>query len=252
MNISRKVAFLSALAFAFLVTLTTSPAALAQTTLQVYNATGTFVDVWWNCTSPPPSAITVKVGGAPVKVNLSRDTGKGFFTLSAGQTATIERTGGGSIVSAAMTFDSIPTCPCGIDGSPGCPQFGDGFRLPTKLPNGVNQAECTLNTGGNESVDISCVNGANSKIVMQLAGGSPAWSVGSITNKRIDIAAGTDQNCTQRGVYPFNYTQCSSKSINTCLNGIFLCTATNGPDFCEVGRAGSGGTVTVVIEGFDF
>jgi hypothetical protein len=262
MNISRKIAFLSALAFSLLVNLGLSSAAQAEpTTLRVYNATGADVEVWWNCTSPSANNINVKVGGHELNVRIPSQYSsgqKGVFTLTNGETATITPKSGNTIISGSLTFDCTPTCPCGTSGLVPCPQLGGGFRLPERLPNGTNQAEFTLNNNGNESVDISCVNGVNAKIAMRLEGGSPTWHthsgtpISNITNRRIDIAAGLDENCTQPGVYPFNLTQCSSTNTSTCLNGQPLCHPTNGPDFCELGRQGSGGTVTVMVEGFNF
>jgi hypothetical protein len=262
MNISRKIAFLSALAFSFLVSLAITPAAQAEpTVLKVYNATGTDVAVWWNCTSPGANNINVISDNHTINVRIPSqypNGEKGVFTLTAGQLATITPKSGNTIVSGSLTFACTPTCPCGTEGLVPCPQLGGGFYLPERLPNGTNQGEFTLNNNGHESVDISCVNGANAKIVMKLEGGSPIWAThggvptSSITNKRIDIAAKRDENCTQVGVYPFNLTQCNSTNTVTCLNGQPLCSATNGADFCELGRNGTGGTVTVEIQGFDF
>jgi len=259
MKISKKLPRLAALAvFLMALTFAILPAAQAATALKVYNSTNSEVEVWWNCENPFANNITVHDGNhvLPVRVpsNFTRAE-KGVFNLPAGATATITRNSGGSTMSGTITFDCIPVCPCGGSGQPPCPVLPAGFRLPERLVNGVNQAEFTLNPPSNfESVDISCVNGANSRILMELVGGSPVWQnpathqpVSKIVNRMVDVAARRDENCAEVGVFPFNASDCIQTPLPPCGQPICFHAVRD----CQLDRQGSGGTVTIVIAGFD-
>jgi hypothetical protein len=232
-----------------------APAATAATELRVKNGTNTDVEVWWNATNPAANNITVKSGDEKLPVRIPAiftDAGKGRFVLAPNQIASISRTSGGTILNGTITFNSIPVCPCGGEGQPPCPQL-DGFALPKKLVNGVNQAEFALNTGF-ESIDISCVNGAGSRVEMLVEGGSPAWQnnvthqpVKEIFNRRVNVAEGKDDNCDLVGVFPFNATDCVQTPHPPCGQPFCFHAVRD----CQLDRQGSGGTVTVVIVGFD-
>lgn len=114
-------------------------------------------------------------------------------------------------------------------------------------PNGTNGAELTLNTTGlknggqvagatNEAVDITCLSGANSKVVMLVTppasgpywtdnrgaagGGAVAYrSTVSLENSwvKVDRTSGCDDNCVdprtglpRSGVYPYGCSQCNT------------------------------------------
>lgn len=232
-----------------------------KTVLQVYNSSSTAVDVWWN--SETPSANNINVRGAdgggrkyPVRIpsNFARGE-KGVFTLPAGKTVIIDRTAGGDLLNGTITFNCIPVCPCGGDNQPPCPQLPGDFPLPTKLVNGVNQCEFALNTASRfESVDISCVNGANSNAAMAVEGGTPVWKnnvtnqpVSRIQNGLVDVAKKIDTNCSAVGVFPFNATDCVGTPNPPCGQPFCFHTVRD----CQLDRQGSGGTVTVIITGFE-
>jgi hypothetical protein len=133
------------------------------------------------------------------------------------------------------TLQTVPAFPDPITGLPISP--------PILLPNGSNSFEPTLNLphkiknqpgGGNiESVDISCVNGANSTIQVQLTppANGPYWVYnggttggGNMTfktttsgqNSWVNIAGKCDNNCLdpatnapRPGVYPYGCTMCN-------------------------------------------
>jgi hypothetical protein len=228
------------------------------TQLKVYNATSNEVFVWWNSETPNARQISVtdQTGGHPqVKIpNIFSRGEKGQIALPAGYTITIASTSGSPVLNGTITFDCIPVCPCGGGGSqPPCPQVGTGFNLPTQLVNGVNQAEFALNTIF-ESVDISCVNGANSKLEMEVKGGTPQWidpvtknPVIHIKNGSVDVAARVDDNCSRLGVFPFNATDCIKTPNPPCGQPICFHKQRD----CQLDRKGQGGTVTIVIKGFE-
>lgn len=229
-----------------------------KTILKVYNSTSTAVDVWWNCENPFATNINVRDGSRkiPVRIpsNFSRGE-KGVFTLNAGQTVIVDRSTGGDTLNGTITFNAIPVCPCGGTLPSPCPQLPGDFPLPTKLPNGVNQCEFALNTPSDfESVDISCVNGSNSNTAMAVEGGSPVWKnnvtnqpVSRIQNGLVDVAKKIDTNCSAVGVFPFNATDCIQTPNPPCGQPFCFHTVRD----CQLDRKGHGGTVTVIITGFE-
>jgi len=171
------------------------------------------------------------------------------------------------------TFGAYQQCPGGS-----APFPGGG-----PVPNGVNQYEPTLNlpgtvggtvVGGNETMDITCVNGANS--VIQVTINSPAinnqWTYdstktiplgGSLTSANSWVKAGAggcDDNCkvtvggvtTDRPfVYPFGCTMCNifPNPVFTC--GQF-CAAQNGLPAnvgCTIDRSPGSGIETTKFGG---
>jgi len=234
-----------------------SPAAISQNTkVRIFNGGPIPAQVWWNAKRLAANYITIRdVDGdkiLPLRIPSIYTRGeKGVFTLDAGHTAVVTRNSGGTELDGTITFDGIPVCPCGGNGQPPCPQI-DGFRLPKKLVNGVNQAEVSLNTGF-ESVDISCVYGANAHITILLDGGSPQWQnnithehVSQIKNKRVDVDERRDENCGEVGVFPFNATDCIQAPNPPCGQPICFHVVRD----CRLDRQGSGGTVTIVFSGF--
>ena len=227
-----------------------------KTILKVYNSTSTPVDVWWNSENPFATNINVRDGSRKIPVRIPSNFArgeKGVFTLNAGQTVIVDRSTGGDVLNGTITFNCIPVCPCGGASQPPCPQLPGDFPLPTKLVNGVNQCEFALNTGF-ESVDISCVNGSNSNTAMALEGGTPVWKnnvtnqpVSRIQNGLVDVAKKIDTNCSAVGVFPFNATDCIQTPNPPCGQPFCFHTVRD----CQLDRQGNGGTVTVIITGFE-
>ncbi|MBM4134215.1 MAG: hypothetical protein FJ245_10635 [Nitrospira sp.] len=128
-------------------------------------------------------------------------------------------------------------------------------------PNSINLAEFTLNySGGQETVDISDVNGANASLTINFAS-SNQWTDNSGNNNvtAIGIAPPLSNFANQVGVYGWQATNCTS-SVNP-PNPASGCpapvnapsasqTQTNAQCNIQRGLGVSGGTVEVVFGGF--
>ena len=107
------------------------------------------------------------------------------------------------------------------------------------MPNGVNQAEVTLNVpaGDQESCDISCNDGANSTIKMS-ANGGPQWitpvvtSTFDITNSWVSVAGQSDNNCNINGVLGYQLTTCTA-GPNACPGPGPFCTQSGSTCFFQ-------------------
>lgn len=128
--------------------------------------------------------------------------------------------------------------------------FNNPVNPPIALPNGSNSFECTLNLPGTvngatvvgttqvpvaESMDISCVNGANSEIMVTITPppNGPFWNALTSTaqggvkvfktthtfgpNSWVDLARRRDNNCVdpatgyaRPGVFPYGCSQCNT------------------------------------------
>jgi hypothetical protein len=145
------------------------------------------------------------------------------------------------------------------------------------LPNGSNFAEATLNVSSpnNETVDISCVQGANSTInVLFIPNGSANWTnnrannvTTSIQNSWVDVRTQQDNNCVypnNNGVFAYGLTNCTTAmstgtALGACPNypspqRIAYCNAEKTPETsntCNIERAAgkSGGTVQILYMG---
>jgi hypothetical protein len=256
-----------------------SPAAMAQqspTGLQLMNNTKHSVQVFVNV---PPSS---NLGCGPTQISqltatsalkgretISQAGGSntnGVFILLAKDTVTMGlQQGNGSSVptcfdTVGFTFGAQAQCPCLARAH--APFGACGLPHGVNLPEGTNTAEVVLNpplNNENESVDISCINGANSQIQFSLPGSQ--WTsngsntINSIANSVVILnPAGVcinDGNCNLNGVYPYNLTNCTSGPGNACggLSQAAFCTESNA--ICQVQRpAGvTGGTVTIIFQG---
>lgn len=268
---------------AYTVSATANPNTVVQVTNQ--NSASTAVEVWIKVQLPPaiynwPPAdcvfdvheLTVKRSdGSVINIQTPLDPKEaGFFNLPFGETVTIASTKAVGLLNGILiSFVRESQCPCGVHMTQGCSSDAPG--LPGHdIPNGVNAAELTLNTGSPlipgtlfpETADISCVNGANTTIRMNYdpgsgntwhngAGGDP--NVIQIQNSWVDIANQHDNNSTLSGVFPYNCTDCIDVINAPCGNKF------NFPPFpterhCQVGRDrdptnGFGGTVTITYLG---
>lgn len=157
----------------------------------------------------------------------------GTFTLEAGATQLFETNG--DCFSGNICFYIEPQCPiAGADFNNG--EFGTSI------------AEFTINPneGCVEAIDISCVNGVNSYILMK-TGKNEGWTYGpsgTSIDKIHNNALG--QNAGNPGVYPVNCTDCIG------LVGNAPCpTLPVGPAqterICNVQRSQRGGTVEVFL-----
>lgn len=203
------------------------------------------------CGSNTISQFNVTKGGTPVTLT-PLSTYQGWFSFDAGDTVQITCSAGPCLGGVNVSFLAPPQCPC----TTGCAGFTPYVPGPA-VPNGVNQAEVTLNppSGNQESCDISCNTGANTRIQIVTSGG-PYWNLPggsttaafSIANKSVDVANKTDNNCNQLGVLAYGLSQCN-QGPSSCTNpsGSFCSTAN--ADTCIIQRTavgGSfGGTVTV-------
>lgn len=130
------------------------------------------------------------------------------------------------------------------------------LNCPTSsLPDGVNLAEFIINNGfqvnGQETVDISCVAGANAFAEFELS--ADDWSTnGGQTQVKI-IKNGTKLDNTGRnGVFPYGCDNCtSSDNPPSCVGK--QPEYANALPICNVQRPAAvnqGGSVTVVFKGF--
>ena len=133
-------------------------------------------------------------------------------------------------LSGTVTFDALPNCPC------------------QTYPNGVTQAEFTLNPSNqSEVIDITLVNGNSNVIAMDMVGGGP-WLL-ETTNApttHIQNLAFPASNADNPGIYPQNCTIC------TGTNDKAPCTLPNTPcssqAICQVQRSnGVGGKIVVTL-----
>jgi hypothetical protein len=195
---------------------------------------------------------------------------QGFFVLKRGHRVRIYNAGinpytrlpSNCLQGMLIGFGQVPnSCPDGFSGGtafpdsrPG-PNFGNDVSPMIPLPNGSNAFEVTLNLPGTvkgltsvaavgphaggpaptaESIDISCVNGANAKMVGVLTppAGGPYWVIDNgpaggglksfktattFKNSWVNYDKQCDDNCIDKvtrlarpGVYPYGCTQCNT------------------------------------------
>ncbi len=161
----------------------------------------------------------------------------GNFELPAGATVKISAPEGLGL-NGNFSFNTPPlNCPC--------PEF----------PEGVNLAEFIINNGfqenGQETVDISCVCGANAFIEFTLS--ESDWSSNGGAIQVAEIANGTRYNNTGiPGVFPYGCDNCTSSDAPPTCVGRHPEYA-NAEPICNVQRPASGnlgGTVRVDFLGF--
>ena len=121
-------------------------------------------------------------------------------------------------------------------------------------PEGVNLAEFIINngfqTGGMETVDISCVCGANAFLEIYLEA-SDWFSTPNTFVKHIKNGTRYD-NTDRNGVYPYGCDDCTASVAPPSCVGLQPQYANSEP-ICNVQRDASsneGGTVTVIFKGF--
>lgn len=159
----------------------------------------------------------------------------GYFTLAPGQRVYIGAPGNLGF-NGNFAFDTPPlNCPC--------PDW----------PEGVCLAEFIINNGfqmnGQETIDISCVCGANAFLEYEMS--ADDWN-DSVNFGLVQLKNGTRyNNLNLSGVYPYGCDNCTaSVSPPDCVG---VQTAVNDQPICNVQRNASGnqgGTVTVVFKGF--
>lgn len=209
-----------------------------------------------NPAPPPPTDSGLYYTCPPTTGGCANPPVQGFFYLQNGATMPITSTVAGNVLSGvAISFLQPPYA---------CPGQSNGlfpFVAEFPAPNGTNFAEVSLNVTTGEFVDVSCNNGANSTITMTGTGG-PNWLLNgtvtplSITNSWVNGTSGADNNCSIGGVFPYQYTRCTT-GPNACAAPApdnTSCTNTNNPNNgpCEFSRLSGqpgGGTVTVSFIG---
>jgi len=214
---------------------------MSQTELTIINLSGTPVQVY--LTLGATHGCVKNVAGISFVTNQVNAL-QGWFILNPGASASYTPPEGEGI-NGNFTFGSPPL---------NCPT--------TEYRNGINLAEFILNNsfqgpGAQETIDISCVPGANALIGFALNGGGP-WNAGS-TKPNVTQFANTalGGNTGLVGVYPCGCDECTSRFDPPQLN----CPASPAPPayepcqsqpICNVQRdaSGSGGTVEVSFHGF--
>lgn len=199
----------------------------------------------------------------PYKITPFADNNQlGSFKLPRGRSALIQPDNGATCLDGLnVTFLNHPQCPC----TGTC--AGDVPFVPgPNLPNGTNFVEATLNAPGSfqETVDISCVNGANTQISVDFQGG-PAWNAGPggsnvthIENSWVNVNcpannSSCDNNCDRVGVFPYNATLCEVAGAGACPNASAVPFCLSRIAQCNVQRAkqngGFGGLVRATYIG---
>lgn len=161
---------------------------------------------------------------------------------------------GNFVVPAGVTVELIAPDGQGLNGN-----FSFNtppLNCPTpELPSGVVLAEFIVNNGfqqfGQETVDISCVAGANALLEFELSADDWTSNGGKISVKKIANGAKL-YNTGRVGVFPFGCDNCTSSDNPPDCVGKQPHLANKEP-ICNVQRAASnnqGGSVTVVFKGF--
>ncbi|MBM3462217.1 MAG: hypothetical protein FJX76_08965 [Armatimonadetes bacterium] len=248
-----------------LVEVTTTPSNV--TTLQVQNSgnnatqmvvkLGTnptqFSDLTVTYVSPTPSG-----SPSPTLTQSTADPAVAYLLLNPNDIVEITNNSDASNVLLGLVVAFETEAEASPPQEPYCP---GAFNL---FPNGVNYFECNINNGANnnETLDISCNQGANTYINVQCSSGPP-WTdnvdpnnITSFANSFVDAVSGVDDNCCLPGVYPYGLSNCTATPQNcvpsppfftgspTPLIGPFC---TNNASHCNISReAGqNGGTVIV-------
>lgn len=197
--------------------------------------------------SPNPITVYVTLGATPGCV---QDVA--LLTVSDGITITKLHNLMGTFVLPSQTTVDI-NAPAG-DG------FNGNFAIntpplncpTTEWPEGVNLAEFIINNGfqvnGQETVDISCVCGANALLEYELS--ADDWTDGFNPVKIIKNKT-RFENLNISGVYPYGCDNCTASTNPPECIGVQ--SKVNDQPICNVQRPASsnqGGTVTVVFKSF--
>jgi len=209
------------------------------TRLEVVNGTSSNVTVW--LTLSTGGGIEVKeldklhsgITPAPWGITAEPDNPfQGSFTLPAN--ASVSAWPG--YFNGNLAFGALPTS--------GCPS--------QQWPQGINIFEFNLNTGGDESIDISCINGVNALLTVSMEGGG-VWTVtGSQTATSFQNFP-LGQNSNVVGVYPANCPGCTvaGPTPQACPGGSPVpVESPSASSICQLDRTQNGGTVTVTFTGF--
>jgi hypothetical protein len=227
-------------------TLATRDGAAAQsfTSLQFSNATGAAVTTWLtlgaNSAGKVEDAKLVDVATRE-SVPISGSGLMGSFTLQANQTVSWNSFNGG-LATGAVTFRSFPQS---------CPTSGG--------PCGVTKGEFAINIG-NESVDISSVDGINAIMAMDLSdGGATPWPSNPAGGQVAQNSGTIAGDKIAWGVFPYRCTICAGigDAPGTACNPLgpamqSYCKAGTEHDpqpVCQLNRSGAGGTVKFIFKG---
>src|SRR5215216_4776856 len=219
--------------------------AQAFTSLQFSNATGSPVTAWLTLGADSAGRIenvTLIDVSTNQPVPVSGSGLQGSFTLQANQTVSWNSFNGRR-ASGSVTFRAPPQS---------CPTAGG--------PCGVTKGEFAINLG-NESVDISSVDGINAIMAMDLSdGGATPWPSAPNGGKVAQNSGTLTGDKTAWGVFPYRCTQCAAigNTPPTACNPLgpamqSYCkdgTESNPqPVVCQLNRSGAGGTVKFSFKG---
>jgi len=157
----------------------------------------------------------------------------GTFTLAAGQTQDFDPQG--QCFSGNLGFFIAPQCP--VSGA----DFNHGEQ-------GTNLAEFTLNPAAQcaEAFDISCVNGINCYLSIEVDEGL-GWAYGPDSTPITKIAnKGLQENAGNPGVYPVNCTDCI-QLVNQAPCPSLPVGPPQTERICNVQRSQRGGVVRVTL-----
>ncbi|MDZ4836604.1 MAG: hypothetical protein SGJ27_22735 [Candidatus Melainabacteria bacterium] len=256
MKIARMVRSVTLAATALLLSLAPAMAqGNGQTTLDIYNGSNNPVKVFLtlnNYTGNNPGFVQ-SVANLPWrhKVNMKViNQFQGSFNLRNGDTASLTMPAGQAIA-GNIVFGSAP----------------NNCRT-QQNPNGQNLGEFTLNNNtaaffnnnppySQEAIDISCVNGVNSKMQFDMtqSNGSGNWgtagfnNVTTFANKK--FTPPPSSNLGIPGVFPVGCDICTGQVDAGCSPTWTAYTVGNATNICNVQRPGtrSGGTVKITYNG---
>ncbi|PLX10426.1 MAG: hypothetical protein C0598_10410 [Marinilabiliales bacterium] len=205
-----------------------------HTQFKIINESNESVKVWITLGATPGCIQNVSL--IPF-ITDSTDNLKGYFMLDKND-STIAYAPSGRGINGNVSFNTPPL---------NCPN--------EEFPNGVNLFEFIINNSfqgefAQETVDISCVSGVNSKIEGKLSGGTQ-WSA---TSDHPDVKymynGGIDGNKGLVGVYPYGCDTCTgAKSPPACIT---VSSDKQSTPICNVQRSAKnagGGIIRIVYKG---
>ncbi len=204
------------------------------TQFKIINETTESVKVWITLGATP--GCLIHVSKIPF-ITDSTDNLKGYFILN-GNDSTIAYAPENMGINGNVSFTTPPL---------NCPS--------DEYPNGVNLFEFIINNSfqgefAQETVDISCVSGVNSKIEAQLTGGTKWSATTDHPNVRQIYNGSIDGNKGLVGVYPYGCDTCTgAKSPPSCIT---VSSDKQISPICNVQRSAKdagGGIIRIIYKG---
>lgn len=206
-----------------------TPAEITQ--FKIINESNENVKVWITLGATP--GCLLNVSKIPF-ITDSTDNLKGYFILGK-HDSTIAYAPSGMGINGNVSFNTPPL---------NCPS--------AEFPNGVNLFEFIINNSfqgefAQETIDISCVSGVNSKIEAKLSGGSQWSATTDHPDVKLMYNGGIAGNKGLVGVYPYGCDTCTgAKSPPSCVT---VSSDKQSTPICNVQRSSknTGGGIIIII-----